>query len=367
MTEPSTRYIDRRNMLKYAGAAGAASIAGCLGGGDDGQPYYPHTIWGMFGSWEDAYVRSGEFYAEDHSFEFENRNSRDEEEEQISHIQSFIQQDADGIAVGPVSSTAPADAVEEAADEGIPVIACNSGIETSELSMAVYIGNEPACEQVANEIVDELGGEGTVVNLQGDLGMSIGRSREQGFQNAVEGEDGIEVLEARANFVQEEAQENTFSLLQSEDGEIDAIFAANGGMAAGAAQALGDYDMEPGDVFLGTMDGSPTVIDLIDQGWAQRGFSQPTQYYLPIALYYLEQIRAEGDDSLPEPGDEVTTDDLEITGEEHMGADIWAGQDWAPASIKEVNGHTWFQTNGRLLTPDNYDEESNWGVVFADE
>lgn len=351
------------------GAAGVASLAGCLGGdGDgDGQPFYPHTIWGMYGSWEDAYVQGGQFYARDHDLSFENYNSRGEGSEQISHIQSFVQQDADGIVVGPVSATAPAGGVENAADEGIPVIACNSEIETDALSMSVYVGNEQACEQVGEAIVDEIGGEGTVINLQGDLSQSIGQERNQGFVNAVDDEDGIDVLEISANFNQEPAQEDTYSTLQSEDGEVDAIFAANGAMAQGAADALDSYGMDPGDVFIGCMDASPTVIGLFDDGWLQVGFAQPTQYYLPIALYYLEEVRENGEDALPEVGDEITTDDLEITGEEHLGTDIWAGQDWAPATIEEAHGHPVFQTNGALLDEDTYDEESNWGVIFGDD
>src|SRR5699024_8164660 len=124
----------RRDVLIGMGVTGVATLAGCVGGDDDGQPFYPHTIWGMYGSWEDAYVQGGEFYARDHDLTFENYNTRGEEEEQISHIQSFVQQDADGIIVGPVSATAPVGAVESAADDGVPVIACNSEIETDDLS-----------------------------------------------------------------------------------------------------------------------------------------------------------------------------------------------------------------------------------------
>lgn len=378
MTDSDPRF-ERRGVLKGIGAASAVGLAGCLGGDDEQsddtgesdttqeEPFYPHTIWGMYGSWEDAYVQGGEYYARDHGFRFENYNTRGQEEEQISHIQSFVQQNADGILVGPVSATAPAGAVENAVDEGVPVIAANSEIETPALTMSVYVGNEQACEEVTNEIVDHLGGEGTVVNLQGDLGMSIGMEREQGFQNAVEDEDGIDVLEVSAGFNREPAQEDTYSLLQAEDGAIDAIFAANGEMAAGAAEALDRYGLEPGDVFVGSMDGSPTVLDLFDEGWLQRAYSQPTQYYLPIALYYLEQVRTEGEEALPDVGDEITTDDLEITGEEHLGTDIWAGQDWAPATVEERHDHLWFRTSGALLDEDNYDDESNWGVIFGDE
>lgn len=377
MANGSNTPVDRRNILKMAGAAGAASIAGCLGGDDENNdsPSYPHTIWGMYGSWEEAYVQGGEYYAEDHGFNFENNNSRGEEEEQISHIQNFMQQDADGILVGPVSETSPASAVEQAVGQDTPVIAANSDIDTSELTMSVYIGNEPACEELGGEIIEYLESnvapegevEGTVVNLQGDLGMAIGTEREQGFRNAVDEHDGIEILEISADFNREPAQEGLYSVLQSVDGEVDAIFAANGEMAAGAAGALDTYGINPGDVFMTCMDGSPTVISLFDNEWLQRAFTQPTQYYLPIAMHYLEVVRTEGEDALPEVGDEVDTEDLEITGEEHMGVDIWEGQDWAPATVQEQHGHPWFQTSGRLLTPENYDESSNWGVIFGED
>ncbi len=376
MVDDSNSRVERRDLLKGIGAAGVAGLAGCMGDDNgDGRPFYPHTIWGMYGAWEEAYVQGGEFYAEDHDFEFDNYNTGGTEEEQISHIQTFMQQGADGILIGPVSATATAGQVETAVDDGIPVIAANSDIETEALTMSVYIGNEPACEELGEEIVDyletEVGSDGeiggTVIDLQGDLGMSIGIEREEGFQNAMEGHDGIDVRQISAGFNREPAQEDTYSLLQSEDGEIDAIFAANSEMAIGAANALDTYGMDPGDVFIASMDGGPALIDHMDEGWVQRGFSQPTQYYLPIAMHYLEIAQTEGEDALPEVGEEITTDDFEISGGEHLGTNIWAEQDWAPAEIRERHGHRWFQTNGRLLTPDNYDDPANWGVVFADE
>lgn len=377
MVDDSDPRVHRRSVLKIAGASGMVSIAGCLSGEDngDGNPSYPHTIWGMYGSWEEAYVQGGEFYAEDQGFNFENNNAQGEEEEQISHIQSFMQQGADGILVGPVSATSPASSVEQAVSQDIPVIAANSAIETPDLTMSVYVGNEPACEKLSVEIVNYLesgvdpegGVEGTVVNLQGDLGMAIGTEREQGFRNAVDGHDGIDVLEISADFNRTPAQEGLYSVLQSEGGDIDAIFAANGAMAAGAAEALNTYGIGPGEVFIACMDGSPTVLGLFDDEWLQRAFTQPTQYYLPIALHYLELVRTEGEDALPDVDDEIDTDDLEITGEEHMGVNIWEGQDWAPATVQERNGHPWFQTSGRLLTPENYDKSSNWGVIFGEE
>ncbi|GAB7020892.1 sugar ABC transporter substrate-binding protein [Halostagnicola bangensis] len=366
MTDNSTPCVERRDLLKGVGAAGLAGMAGCLGGNGDG-PFYPHTVWGMYGAWEEAYVQGGEFYAEDHGYQFENQNAQDAEDEQINHIQNFVQQDAAGILVGPVSATAPASAVENAAADDIPVIAANSDIETEELTMSVYIGNEQACEELGEEIVAELDGDGTVLNLQGDLGMSIGIEREEGFQNAVEDEAGIDVIEQTAEFSREDAQDDTYSVLQSEGGEVDAIFAANSEMAIGATNAIDNYGGDPGDIFVAAMDGGPNVIEQMEEGWIQRGFSQPTQYYLPIAMHYLEVARDDGDDALPEIGEEITTDDLEITGEEHLGTDIWAEQDWAPAEVRESHGHRWFQTNGRLLTPDNYDDEANWGNIFADD
>jgi ABC-type sugar transport system substrate-binding protein len=412
MADDSTSTVSRRTALKALGTSGAVALAGCLGGGGSGgeqtdsggggngsggganssgggggesdsgggggsggeQPNYPHTIWGMYGSWEDAYVQGGKFFARDKGFEFENYNSRGEGQEQISQIQSFVQQGADGIAVGPVSATAPASAIENAASQDIPVISCNSDIETPDLSMSIYIGNEPATQAVGEAIVKQLrsdgsgnSAEGTVLDLQGDLAQSIGASREQGFRNAVNGVSGIEVLETRANFNQGPAQEGTFAQLQSTGGNIDAIFAANGAMAAGAAEALDRYGSQPGDVFMGCMDGSPTVIDLFDEGWLQRGYAQPTQYYLPIALHYLDLLRTEGEGALPSPGDELTTDDLNISGQQHLGTDIWSGQDWAPATVREKNGHPWFQTSGKLLNSDNYDQSSNWGVIFSQD
>lgn len=336
------------------------------------KPSYYFTIWGMYGEWEDTLVKAGMWWAMDHGIDFACTNALMNDAKQVQDIY-YLAELADGIIVGPVSLSAPVTAVERTAAQGIPVVSVNSEVQTDALAMSICFGNERAARAIAEKIVDYLREnvdpigvvEGTVLNLQGDLSMSNGIERNDGFMEVMENYPGVEVISGRAYFKATPAEEITHEKFIAEEGKIDAIFAANAPMVLGAQRAIESMGVEPGEVFMGCIDGSPTVIRLMRKGWVQVAFEQPTQFYLPIAMHYLNVIRENGIDALPDYGSTVTTDDLKISGEAHLGnLDIWIEQTWAPAVIEERYGHRWFMTNGKLLTLANYDDPFNWGVMF---
>jgi len=79
----------------------------------------------------------------------------------------------------------------------------------------------------------------------------------------------------------------------------------------------------------------------------------------------LKLANEEGEEALPEIGETVTKEDLDISGMQHLGLNIWEHPSWAPAQIKESYGHRWFQTSGRLITPENVDDPTLWGNLFG--
>ncbi|MEF8836812.1 MAG: sugar ABC transporter substrate-binding protein [Candidatus Bipolaricaulota bacterium] len=341
-----------------------------------------NSIWGMYGDWEHAYIQSGRWYASDNNMSFTTANALMQAEKQVKDIQHFIDLDMDGIIVGPVSSTAPINAIEDAVDAGIPVATANSDVETPAISISVSYGNKNATAALAEEVVDYLENEvepigevaGTVLHLQGSLEMSIGRERSAGIFEVFEGESNSKTDKypdlkhrvVQTNFQKQPGFEKTYNVLQAEGGEVDAII-GNSTSCRGSVEALERYGKEKGEVFIAAHGGTPPDVEMVKEGWFQRAYEQPTHFYLPIALHYLKVINEEGEEALPDIGETVTAEDLDISGYEHLGVNIWDYPSWAPAQIRESNGHRWFQTSGRIITPKNADESTLWGNIFGQE
>jgi len=339
-----------------------------------------NSIWGMYGAWEHAYIQSGRWYAGDHNMAFTTANALMKAEKQVKDIQHFIDLDMDGILVGPVSSTAPVKAIENAKKAGIPVATANSDVETPAVSISVSYGNKNATAALAEEVVEYLKNEvepvgkvaGTVLHLQGSLEMSIGRERSAGIFEVFEGESNkktdkypdLRHIVMSTNFQKQPGFTKTYNVLQAEQGKIDAIV-GNSTSCRGAVEALQKFGKKKGDVFIAAHGGTPPDVEMVKEGWFQRAYEQPTHFYLPIALYYLKLINQEGEEALPDIGETITAEDLDISGNDHLGIDIWANPTWAPAQIKEKYGHRWFQTSGRVITPENVDDQTLWGNIFG--
>ncbi len=341
-----------------------------------------NTIWGMYGAWEHAYIQAGRWYAADHNMAFTTANALMQAEKQVKDIQHFIDLDMDGILVGPVSSTAPIRVIEKAKKSGVPVATANSDVETPAVSIAVSYGNKNATAALASEVVEYLKNEvepigevsATVLHLQGSLEMSIGRERSAGIFEVFEGKPNkktdkypnLKHIIVTTNFQKQPGFTKTYNVLQAEGGKLDAIV-GNSTSCRGAAEALQKFGKKKGDVFIAAHGGTPPDVEMVREGWFQRAYEQPTHFYLPIALYYLKLINEEGEGALPDVGDTITAEDLEISGDQHLGMDIWGNATWAPATIKESYGHLWFQTSGRVVTPENVDDPTLWGNIFGQE
>jgi ribose transport system substrate-binding protein len=340
-----------------------------------------NTIWGMYGAWEHAYIQSARWYAADHDMAFSTANALMQAEKQVRDIQHFIDLGVEGIVVGPVSSSAPVSVIEKAADAGIPVMTCNSDVETDAVLMSISYGNKNATAALAKEVVAYLKNEvepigevsGTVLHLQGSLEMSIGRERSAGIYEVFEGHPNkktddiypdLKHIVQPTNFQKQPGFTKTYNVLQAEGGKIDAII-GNSTSCRGAVEALQKYGKKKGEVFIAAHGGTPPDVEMVKEGWFQRAYEQPTHFYVPIALYYIKQYLENGESALPSIGDTVTEDDLEISGQQHLGQDIWANPTWAPAKIEESYGHRWFKTSGRVITPENVDDPTLWGNIFG--
>lgn len=177
--------------------------------------------------------------ADDANAELIIADAQNDASKQQNDLQNFVTQQVDAILVNPVDSEAVVPAIEAANQADIPVIALDRGAEDGEIATTIASDNVQG-GQLAGEEVIRLVESGSVAQLEGIPGTSAARDRGQGFQEAIDAQDAVEVVASQsANFDRNQGLNVTENILQANP-EIKGIFAQNDEMALGAVRALGD-------------------------------------------------------------------------------------------------------------------------------
>ena len=158
---------------------------------------------------------------------------------QQDDVQNFVTQQMDAILVNPVDSASIVPAVQAANQANIPVIALDRGASGGEIATLIASDNVEGGRLAGKELI-RLVGSGPVAQLEGIPGASPTRDRGQGFEEAINAQEAVELVASQtANFDRAEGLNVTENILQSNP-EIKGIFAQNDEMALGAVRALGD-------------------------------------------------------------------------------------------------------------------------------
>lgn len=166
-------------------------------------------------------------------------DAQDDAQQQANDVQNFITRDVAAILVNPVDSAAVTSSVEAANDAGIPVITVDRSADGGEVASHIASDNVQGAQDATAYLFEQLGGEGRVALLEGVPGASATRQRTEGFEQALEDADGIEVVARQtANFAREEGFTVMQNVLQANP-DLAGVFAENDTMALGAVEAVG--------------------------------------------------------------------------------------------------------------------------------
>ncbi|TCT26517.1 ribose-binding protein [Melghiribacillus thermohalophilus] len=202
--------------------------------------------------------------AEEHGVELTVADAQDDPAKQVSDIEDLIQQGVDVLVINPTDSAAVVSAIESANDAGIPVITVDRSAEGGEVVSHIASDNVAGGEMAGKFIVEKLGGEGRVVELEGIPGSSAARERGEGFHNIVDHEAGIEVVAKQpADFDRAKGLTVMENIIQATP-DFEAVFAHNDEMALGALQALEAAGME--DVMVVGFDATDDAVKSVEEG-----------------------------------------------------------------------------------------------------
>ncbi|MFN8590072.1 MAG: sugar ABC transporter substrate-binding protein [Thermomicrobiales bacterium] len=183
--------------------------------------------------------------------------------DQVAQMEDAVTKGYDGIILGTIDAAGIVPGIEAANAAGIPVIAVDTAPAGGELVSLVQTDNIAASKQAGEYLVEQLGGEGKILNLQGDMANQTAQARNEGFHQAVDAASGITVIDQSAHWKQEEGLSITENILTS-DPDLKAIFAANDPPALGALQALKSAGRN--DVIIVGFDAIPDAVEAVKNG-----------------------------------------------------------------------------------------------------
>lgn len=133
------------------------------------------------------------------------------------------------------------------------------------ISHITYDGTDSGY-QIANAMIDEMGGKGKVIALQGILSTAAAKDRFAGLEKALGENADVKLLDQQeAGFDRTKAFDITKTLLAKYGDEVTGIWAANDDMALGAIQALAAAKLD-GKVAVVGIDAVPEAVAAVGSG-----------------------------------------------------------------------------------------------------
>lgn len=204
-------------------------------------------------------------YAEENNIEVLWNSANNDVTTQASQVDQFIQAGVDAIMVVPVQADTLAPQVSAAVAAGIPILDVNATLNNDEVTASVQPDDVAAGEQEAQMMVDELGGAGNVVILQGPLGGSGEINRGAGIDKVLAENPDIKVLaKDTANWSRDEAVNKVKNWISAFGDEITGVISQNDDMGLGALQALREAGMT--DVPVVGIDGIEDGLNAVKDG-----------------------------------------------------------------------------------------------------
>lgn len=193
------------------------------------------------------------------------KDAGDDAEQQKAQVQELIDAKVSAILINPVDGDAIVPAVEAANAANIPVLTIDRSASGGTIVSHVASDNLAGGRMAAGYLIENLGGSGKVVELEGIAGTSAAEARGAGFNEAVAEAEGIEIIAREtANFNREEGK-TVFAQILEQHEQIDGVFAHNDEMILGALEAAKEADRAGAIRFVG-FDAVEDAVAAVESG-----------------------------------------------------------------------------------------------------
>lgn len=190
-------------------------------------------------------------------------DSQNDPAKEVSNMEDLTVKDVDIVLLNPVDSDSAIASVMIANSSDLPVMTVDRVANGGEVISHIASDNIAGGDMAAKFLIEQLGGKGKIVQLEGIAGSSATRDRGQGFDTGIEGSEFELVARQSADFDRTKGLTVMENIIQSK-GDIDAVFAQNDEMALGAQKALEAAGMN--DVLVVGFDATDDAVDAVKQG-----------------------------------------------------------------------------------------------------
>ncbi|MCA9214058.1 MAG: D-ribose ABC transporter substrate-binding protein [Planctomycetales bacterium] len=221
-------------------------------------------------------------------------DSQNDTAKESAYFDNVIAAGYSAVLFNPTDADGSIANVLRAKEANIPVFCIDREINSTDAATAQLLSdNYSGCVELGKYFVEQVGEEGTYVELLGLVGDNNTWNRSKGFHSVVDRYEGLKmVAQQSADFDRNKALEVMESLLQSHD-DINAVFCGNDAMAMGAYQALlGAGKADTVKVF--GYDGAADVVNSISEGKILATVMQYPKLMAKTSAEYAHEYLANG-------------------------------------------------------------------------
>lgn len=190
-------------------------------------------------------------------------DSQNNPAKEVSNMEDISVKNVDIVLLNPVDSDSAIASVMVANNLNLPVITVDRATNGGKVVSHVASDNVEGGKMAAQYVIDQLGGKGNIVELEGIAGSSATRDRGAGFDNEIKNSNLNIITKQSADFDRTKGLSVMENIIQSK-GNIDAVFAQNDEMALGALKALQDANLD--DVLVVGFDATDDAVASVQKG-----------------------------------------------------------------------------------------------------
>lgn len=188
-------------------------------------------------------------------------DAQNDSAKQTNDIEDLLQEDVDVLLINPTDSAAVSAAVQSANSLRVPVITIDRSADEGDIEALVVSDNEKGGEEAARYLVEKLGENAKIAELEGIPGASATRERGAGFHSIADKQLKV-VTKQAADFDRTKALNVMENIIQAHP-DIKGVFAQNDEMALGALEAIQSSGK---DIVIIGFDGSEDALKSIKSG-----------------------------------------------------------------------------------------------------
>lgn len=186
---------------------------------------------------------------------------------QMNSVQDLLTRGVDAVILSPMESQALVSAADMVREAGVPLIVLDRDVYTDK---DVFIGqnNESTAYKLAQQMIEDLGGEGKLAVITGASGASASIDRQAGLKRALAEAPGIEVVaEGDGEWLPGPSQQLMQDwLVRFGPGGIDAVWTDAEDQAWGTLPAIKAADACEPKIKQYTIDGSKAALEDVKSG-----------------------------------------------------------------------------------------------------